>query len=559
MRGQRGSWIAAAAVAVAGAAAASGTAEAAPPDAIRTGGPSEPGEAKRAAVLTSARLTGSRFTVADAAGRIVLRGRLAAAPGRPAPWRHAAIADLSAVRSPGRYRVRAGRLSASRAWIVVPAGTAARGPIRRMLNFFAVNSDGREPSPAHGPSHLNDATVRGGPLGGRRIDLTGGWMDAGDTLKFTQTTSFAAAALFLSARLAPGDAAPLQAAAQTGVRWLLKAHPAPDVFVSQVGEIVSDHDRDPASGFDPAADDRSPVRAVSHRQALTGIGTDSGGRTAAALALAAQAEPDPARRAQLLSEARAWYEAGERAGRIAPRLPEDPYPSSGGNDDMALGAIELYRAAGDPQDVADAVDWLDGEDASEPLTWDAVGALAAAELCGVAGAPAPSPAAAGAGCAFLRAAASAAAARARRTALGTPGVLAFGTTATHGGGGTVLALAARAGFPAGASLAADARDWAAGRNPWGRSFIAGVGPRAPRHPHHWATRRGPAVFGGAVVGGPTTRSILREQRLPYRLGPFDGPAGVYEDRVSDYVTSEPALDYTASTVLLHAAVAANAR
>ncbi len=126
------------------------------------------------------------------------------------------------------------------------------------------------------------------------------------------------------------------------------------------------------------------------------------------------------------------------------------------------------------------------------------------------------------------------------------------------GSGAVLALAAAAGAPSGRLLAADARDWALGRNPWGRSFVAGLGSSPPRHPHHWASRRGPAVFAGAVVGGPTTLSILREQKLPFRRGPFDGPAGAYEDTVSNYVTSEPALDYTACTVLLFAAVAGRA-
>jgi endoglucanase len=94
-----------------------------------------------------------------------------------------------------------------------------------------------------------------------------------------------------------------------------------------------------------------------------------------------------------------------------------------------------------------------------------------------------------------------------------------------------------------------------GRNAWGKSFVAGLGHGAPRRIHHWATRKGPAAFAGAVVGGPTTRAILRDQDLPFRPGRFDGPGGVYEDRVSDYVTSEVALDYAASTVLLLAATA----
>lgn len=547
------------ALAVAAVAAAPASADAGPPDTIRTGGPSDPADPKRAVVLTRGSAAGRSFTVVGSSGRVVLRGRLRRASGGARPWRHAALADLGALRAPGSYRVRVGRLEARRAWVVSPPGRAPSRAIRHVLRFFALNSDGREPSPAHGPSHLNDATIRGGSLNGRRVDLTGGWMDAGDTLKFTQTTSYAVATLLMAARLDPADAPALRASAEVGVRWLLKAHPAPDVFVSQVGEIESDHDRDPADGFDPAADDRSRVRAISHRQALTGIGLDSGGRTAAALALAAQFETDPGRRDQLIATAREWYGAGERADKIAPRLPEDPYPSSSGADDMALGAAELYRAGGDAQDAADAVDWLDGIDASEAPNWDSVGALAAAELCGAAGAPAPGPQAAAFGCRFLRSGARAASARARVHALATPGYLNFGTTALHGGAGALLAMSAGAGFPAGRALGADARDWVLGRNPWGRSFIAGLGPGSPRRPHHWSVRRGPSAFRGAVVGGPATRAILREEKLRYTPDRFDGPAGVYEDKVSDYVTSEVALDYAASTVLMFAAVAARAR
>ena len=86
------------------------------------------------------------------------------------------------------------------------------------------------------------------------------------------------------------------------------------------------------------------------------------------------------------------------------------------------------------------------------------------------------------------------------------------------------------------------------------SFVAGLGPGAPVHVHHWAGRS-PARLRGAVVGGPTTPSVLREEHIRYRQNRFDGPAGVYEDRAADYVTSEPAIVYAASAVLLFAAMA----
>ena len=408
-----------------------------------------------------------------------------------------------------------------------------------------MNADGAESSPAHGPSHMNDAVIAG--VG--RVDLTGGWMDAGDTLKFTGTTAYTVVSLLLAARMAPRDAPALLAAAQVGVRWLLKARPAPGVFVSQVGDIFFDHDRDPTLGYDPAGDDLSPVGPLAVRPALTGVGYDSGGRTAAALALAAQVEPDPGRRAQLVAAARAWYEAGREQGGLAPRLPADPYRSTSGRDDMALGAIELRRAGGTAQDTREALAWLDAAEPASPTSWDAVGALAAADLCGRAGARAPSPEAQRAGCAFLRRAAGFSARRARRHSVGTVGVLDFGTTAMHGGAAAVLAMAGER------VLAADARDWMLGRNPWGASFIAGLGSSPPRRLHHWASPR-PDLLRGAVVGGPTTRSVLRERGIAYTANRFDGPGGIYEDRGVDFVTSEAAINYAASAVLLFAALAA---
>ena len=55
-------------------AAAPASAPAAPSDTIRVGGPSDPGDAKRAVVLSSARFVGAPYTVADASGRVVVRG-----------------------------------------------------------------------------------------------------------------------------------------------------------------------------------------------------------------------------------------------------------------------------------------------------------------------------------------------------------------------------------------------------------------------------------------------------------------------------------------------------
>src|SRR3954464_2514423 len=218
-------------VAAACLAVCAGPASAAPPDVIRTGGPSRPADSKLAVVASGRDLVGKSFRVLDDSGRAVLSGKLTRASGARAPWRRAAVADLSAVAAPGSYRVAVGRLR-SRPWVV--ADDAPSGAIAAMLQFFAANSDGNEPSPVHGPSHLNDAQIASGPYAGQHFDLTGGWMDAGDTIKFTQTTGYVATVLQAAARLDEHQSDALNGASDVGIRWLVKAHPRPDLFIAQV-------------------------------------------------------------------------------------------------------------------------------------------------------------------------------------------------------------------------------------------------------------------------------------------------------------------------------------
>src|SRR3954447_19172606 len=95
----------------------SGPASAAPPDVIRTGGPSRPADSKVAVVATARNMVGRRFRVIAADGQTVLTARVTRAPGVHTPWRRAGLADLSAVTAPGSYAVALGRLR-SRPWVV---------------------------------------------------------------------------------------------------------------------------------------------------------------------------------------------------------------------------------------------------------------------------------------------------------------------------------------------------------------------------------------------------------------------------------------------------------
>src|SRR3954451_10103587 len=401
-------------VAAACLAVCAGPASAAPPDVIRTGGPSRPADSKLAVVASGRDLVGKSFRVLDDAGRAVLSGKLTRASGSRAPWKRAAVADLSAVAAPGSYRVAVGRLR-SRPWVV--DDDAPSGAIAAMLQFFAANSDGNEPSPVHSPSHLNDAVVASGPYAGQHFDLAGGWMDAGDMVKFTSTTGHSAALLQAAARLDPAHAAELNAAADVGVRWLVKAHPMPDLFIAQVGD-ERDHD---VSFRDPAADDASGLPGIGTRIAYPAVGSDLAGKAAASLARAADRTPAGPDRDARVAQARQWYEMGDAAQKPLGGLAGDFYVSESWIDDMAAGAAALYRTTGEQQYLTDALDLLKGANMDSAFGWDQFAGFAAADLCGVLGAPGVADDSARAqACDALANAATAALERTRRDAFGMP-------------------------------------------------------------------------------------------------------------------------------------------
>lgn len=518
----------------------------APASAIRVGGPSAPGESKVAIVVGPRSLRGASFRVYRGQ-RIVLRGRLRRAAGSAGPWPAAFGADLSRIRRPGNYRIRSAGHT-SRPWRVSRHGSL--GLIPRILQFFETNRDGYEPARLHGPAHLNDATVTGGRYDGRHFDLTGGWMDAGDMLHFTQTTAYATTVLEVAARLDPRNRIALNREADVGVRWLLKVHPARHLYIAQVGDN-RDHQR---AFTNPARDDSAREPAISHRLAFhwgAMVGGDIGGKVAAALAMAA-ARSAGSDQDKLIAQAQAWLSAGRKAARATPPIRHAGgfYVVANWQDSLALGAAALYRDTGEARYLRLANRELAASDPFETLGYADAAPLAAAELCGrLGGGPLGGHGTRHRACRFLRLNGRQAAFYAHRNAFGLAGPLTWGTTSSSGAGGAMAALSGRPG------IAAGARDYMLGRNSWGASFVAGFGPRQPRQVSSWASIFGPGEPRGAVVGGPAPSKIVEGQgfRPGGPLRRFDAGA-VYEDSRRDYVTSEPALDYAANSILLLAAL-----
>lgn len=559
-----------------------------------------PDEPKHAYLMSASTSTGRiRFKVEDATGRTVLTGT----PGRPTGSWNAAfpsvrVLDLTRLTDRGSYRVAVSGpgLRARSPWFRVGPAAEVAGPLLpRMLRFFQAQRDGADVVPSvlgRRPSHLADrtATVYRPPRDGElvpvpgKVDVSGGWSDAGDYLKFTSTAAYSTAVLYYAHRAAPAEPG-LAAEADHGLKWLDKMwDERTGTLYAQVGlgtggtGHLSDHDdwRLPESDDQRRVRRDAPDYLLRHRPVFPAaapgapISPNLAGRVAAAFALAAQAhardDPTAARRA--LERAASIYARADTTprGRLVTTYPHDFYPETSWTDDLEFGAVELAlaaRALGDRRAdmwLRQAARWAAADlqsSAQAAIGVSDVSVLAHTDLIG----------ALGHGSADvsrddlienLKRRLDTAAGRASRDPFGAAADLTASDSAASSFGlaATALLYYAVSGDPSYSALGTGQRNWALGANAWGSSFVIGAGTTFPRCPHHQLANLKAAVLEGAVVNGPNAMTSRRAGKVqgtrPCAVPGFtqyDGRGSHYADRVDAWQTTEPATDYTATALL----------
>jgi endoglucanase len=597
----------------------------------------ERGATKRAYLMSPRSATGATFAVVAANGVVRLSGTVGPDLGSWSPrFPHVDAIDFDALTARGTYTIRvAGPVHAMSPPFRVDTGARlARGPLRNALFFYRAERDGPDvirsalrTAPAHRNDrsamtyltpHTNGDGVFPGKLHplGRRVDASGGWWDAGDYLKFVETTSYTVDLLLTGVRDFPrwmgrqAVASNFTAEARFGLEWLLRMwDDRTRTLYYQVGvgeandTYVSDHDiwrlpqaDDTYGGTDPA------FMYIRHRPVFRAappgskVSPNIAGRDAAAFALCYQvfrsSRPGFAHRCLVAAEH--VFDLADTApqGHLLTVVPFDFYPETEWRDDLELGAAELARALAErgaapglPHTNAlfylrAASHWarayIDGPgDAGDVLNLYDVSGLAHAELIREIRREGNPP---GLDVTVPQLLADMKAELDAAVAQGTKEPFGFGfrwgqwDTATHGAGMAVEASEYDQLTGTG-TYAAAGRRWLAnilGANAWGSSFIVGDGVVFPHcMQHQVANIRGsldgsPPVLRGALVEGPNSYSA--HGRLPGmrtcpangvdRFAPFDGHGAVYVDNVQSYDTVEPAIDLTASSPLAFAREAA---
>lgn len=557
-----------------------------------------PGDAKIALVETNRKLTD-----VGAVARILTYPALAAGPLADAPltvdrkrygkYRRNYEVNFSALVTPGTYVIQI-RDSADILLSQSPPTTIAPAPFDALiplaLRFFGAQRCGSTSPLVHAACHSADGVAVGGPSDGSAVDVSGGWHDAGDYIKFASTISYVTfLQLFALRELAPPTLDPglrtlVRDEARIGVEWLLKAHPTSTSFYFQVAD-TRDHD----------VDWRLPENDTVYpggRPAYYGLGANLAGRTAAALALCAaewQADDAPlaaacqTAAAEIYSLGRSIADGSSSDAKHAlvvscVETPEqysanqlncDFYAEDSWADDMALGAIELFELTGTMSYRTDALAYgaITGP-AYEPLRPGAVNDIAFYEIY-------PHAPASGSGLTqpIVLSLLGEDADRIRDWAARdrynvAEKKLLWGSSAQLAGDGVTCLLRAKlTGETACPLVARQQLDYLLGRNPFGASFLVGAGTVFPQNPHHgvavllpsaWYT---PGMEIGSIAGGPARRSqypfrgdpdfkaaILGDTASPFAR--FQHGKFHYHDLTADYVSNEPALDYNANLLAL---------
>nr|WP_150266532.1 glycoside hydrolase family 9 protein [Paenibacillus tepidiphilus] len=424
--------------------------------------------------------------------------------------------------------------------------------LQKSIYFYETQRSGDLPANNRVQWRGDSALQDGADVG---HDLTGGWYDAGDHVKFGFPMAYTATMLawsvyeYKDGYVQAGQYEEILDNIRWATDYFIKAHTAPNELWGQVGNGTADH-----NWWGPA--EVMQMARPAYKIDATHPGSDLAGETAAALASAAIIfrDSDPAYADKLLLHAKQLYSfADTYRGNYSDSITDVKqfYNSwSGYADELSWGGIWLYLATGEQAylDKAVAASDLWGKNQSGlwdykwTQSWDDkhYGAqLLLARLTGDSK--------------FVQS-------TERNMQFWTTGVSGSGERVTYTPGGLAhldqwgaLRYSANQAF-----LAFVYSDWVSdsakstaartfaekqigymlGDNPRNSSYVIGYGNNSPQHPHHrtshgsWAdSQTVPAnhrhILYGALVGGPSATDA-------------------YTDSIGDYVSNEVATDYNSA-------------
>ena len=505
-------------------------------------------------------LEAESFSVVEAdSGKTVLEGTLSAPTENTYAGETDRVADFSALTADGVYKLVTQDGTESPAFTV--SGQVYDSLLREALRMLYLQRCGTELDAeyagiyAHPACHTEPAVIYGTD---QKIDVSGGWHDAGDYGRYVVTGAKAAADLLLS--------------------WEMNGRLLDDAGIPESGDGVDDRLQEVKYELDwmlkMQAEDGGVYHKVTCRNfpgfikpeeetdelVVCQVSNTATGDFAAVLSLAARLFAESGS-PELAAAAESYVQVAELAWTYLDAHQDAPgftnpeevvtgeYPDGKAGDERFWAAAELFRATGKDLYREAAAELLASGEVTAELGWVEMGGYGLYALL-------TDPALSEEDGIRIQAQAVLADAVQKMTAVITSHPYAINRTDSYEWGsnmgvandGVVLLMGSE--LLGDETLCADAArqlDYLLGENATGYCFVSGFGTKSPEHPHHRPSTAFGSAVPGMLAGGPDNG--LEDPYAVYVLA-GRAPAKCYADTDQSYSTNEVCVYWNSPLILL---------
>jgi len=505
-----------------------------------------PGDLKTGVAFSEGPIENINFVIKNIkSGKDIYQGKFIDSVYEYDKFKYCYSFDFSKVKEEGSYVV---ELGGRRSTPFKIGNDIYNNVVDSLMLFYKVQRCGPTNPILHAPCHLSDVSrVVGDSTISGMVDLTGGWHDAGDYIKFLSTTAYTTYMMMFAYEFDNkkfgfddnNNGVPdILEEAKVGLDWMLRANYAKYKLVTQVQDL-----RDHEVGWRLPKND-----ALRYdRPGYVGIGKNQIGIFSAAMSLASRIWKKEFKADHFSQKC---LDAAENLYSIRNKVPDIDSSQSGFYQDsrflgkLALGAIELYKTTHNKSYLDDATIYGDSAGSDYWWSWGNINSLADYNIAKYI--PRFGKYILNNLLAF--------------NAYKNKSVFKEGMAFTWGTTNSFLGVALQEilhkrltrknDFD---SLAVYERDYVLGRNPWGISFIYNIGSVFPKHLHSQIAYFNNGYLPGALTAGPAPENVLKDydiKRTNYQYNYFNTPDIKYYDDMNDYITNEPTIGCNATAIFV---------
>ncbi|MFH1195543.1 MAG: glycoside hydrolase family 9 protein [bacterium] len=507
-----------------------------------------PGDIKSAVILSANELEGRKYSLVNSNGNaFVYENVVGSNLGQFGKFPYSYRIDFSDFKIVGKYYI---SIESKNSYSFEISNQVYNGLIESLMSFFKVQRCGYTEPLLHNVCHKADATslIEDGVAINQQVDVTGGWHDAGDYVKFLNTTAVATYTLlfafdFNNEKFSfdnnQNNVPDILEEAKIGLDWMLRSYIDEKKLITQVQDS-----RDQDVGWrlpenDPLGFDRP---------GYVGIGKNLIGIYSATMALAARIWKNTIHYDEFankcLNAAVILYSHKDEVPDID-SSGTGKYIDNKFQGKLALGAIELFNTTGKVNYLNDAKRYADDAGPDYWWSWGDINAFSHYRLARYDLKYAD----------YIKNSLEAFNQTKDKNLFG------GGASYTWGTNNTFLGIALQnilwkkltkdESFK---ELETFQRDFVLGRNQWGVCFISKVGNNYTKNFHHQVGYFNQNNLPGAVSAGPISKKAYNDYKIQFdradKFIDFQTEDAVYRDDKNDYLSNEPSIVLNATAVFV---------